>query len=193
MLNLDHNHLERLDLGRSLPRLRMLRLSGNTKLAALDVLPVPRLRTLYADFCSLDEITNLGTLTELENLSVREQVHSRIAWPARELRDARRLFFSGNALPAGLPLPLAGSERFFNLVYLELAACQLAALPAKLPQLAPNLRSLNLDYNLFAALPPLQGLERLKRLSLVGCRIKRSKPLVQALRGLSELQVLDVR
>ncbi|EPQ28764.1 uncharacterized protein PFL1_03567 [Pseudozyma flocculosa PF-1] len=211
-LNLDHNRLSRVDLEPSMPKLRAMRISGNPSLTSLDVLPARKLRTLYADYCALDSIQNLESLTRLDNLSMRQQVEARVVWPARHLRDTRRLFFSGNAFPQGLDfeaLPSAASAtsppelqlrrqpapmvRFLNLVYLELAACQLTALPVELPELAPNLRSLNLDHNLISTLPPLAGMQRLKRLSVVGCRIKKSKSIIKAIRGLDELQVIDTR
>ncbi|KAN0063087.1 Protein nud1 [Thecaphora frezii] len=206
-LNLDHNRLSRVDLEPSLPKLRTLRVSGNTSLKGLDVAPAKKLRKLYADYCALDSIQSLESLTRLDSLSMRQQVDARVVWPARHLRDARRLYFSGNAFPQGLDfkaLPSSGPPelhlrqpvpmvRFLNLVYLELAACQLTALPVELPELAPNLRSLNLDHNLISSLPPLLGMQRLKRLSVVGCRLKNSKAIIRAIRGLGELRVVDTR
>ncbi|CEH15262.1 Protein phosphatase 1, regulatory subunit, and related proteins [Ceraceosorus bombacis] len=55
------------------------------------------------------------------------------------------------------------------------------------------MRHLNLDHNLLSKLPALQAMRRLKRLSLVGCRIKRPTSLIDALAGMSELSVLDLR
>ncbi|KAK0534174.1 Protein nud1 [Tilletia horrida] len=81
----------------------------------------------------------------------------------------------------------------FTLVYLELSGCQLTVLPSALPSQLPNLRHLNLDHNLFTTLPGLQALTRLKRLSLVGCRVKSSQSILKAVQGLPELLVLDTR
>lgn len=210
-LNLDHNDLSMVDLSPSMPKLRLLRVSGNTHLQTLDVAPAKRLRTLYADYCDLDCIHNLDQLEVLDNLSMRQQAEAAITWPANQLRDVRRLFLSGNAFPHGIstagtamevhkPIatlaaqaPLVQPLRFLNLVYLELSACQLMQLPADLAQVAPNLRSLNLDHNLISTLPSLEQMQRLKRLSLVGCRVKKSKSIIVAVRGLAELQVLDCR
>ncbi|CBQ71918.1 conserved hypothetical protein [Sporisorium reilianum SRZ2] len=212
-LNLDHNDLNMVDLTPVMPRLRVLRVSGNVHLQTLDVAPAKRLRTLYADYCDLDRIDNLDQLENLDNLSMRQQAEAAITWPADQLRDVRRLFLSGNAFPQGIsttsktaeaarkPIaaalgaqpPLVQPLRFLNLVYLELSACQLMQLPEDLAQVAPNLRSLNLDHNLISTLPSLAGMQRLKRLSLVGCRVKKSKSIITAVRGLAELQVLDSR
>ncbi|CDR99806.1 hypothetical protein [Sporisorium scitamineum] len=211
-LNLDHNDLNMVDLSPVMPRLRVLRVSGNVHLQTLDVAPAKRLRTLYADYCDLDRIDNLDQLENLDNLSMRQQAEAAITWPADQLRDVRRLFLSGNAFPQGIsttsktvearkpiaaPLGVQPSLvqplRFLNLVYLELSACQLMQLPEDLAQVAPNLRSLNLDHNLISTLPSLAGMQRLKRLSLVGCRVKKSKSIITAVRGLSELQVIDCR
>nr|CDI52567.1 l domain-like protein [Melanopsichium pennsylvanicum 4] len=208
-LNLDHNDLNMVDLSPTMPRLRVLRVSGNVHLQRLDVAPAKRLRTLYTDYCDLDKIENLDQLEHLDNLSMRQQVEAAIVWPADQLRDVRRLFLSGNAFPQGISTTVASIKdarkpltpapsltqplRFLNLVYLELSACQLTHLPEDLSELAPNLRSLNLDHNLVSTLPSLGGMQRLKRLSLVGCRVKKSKSIITAVRGLGELQVLDCR
>ncbi|GAC76659.1 protein phosphatase 1, regulatory subunit, and related proteins [Moesziomyces antarcticus T-34] len=202
-VNLDHNELGMVDLAPAMARLRVLRVSGNAKLQTLDVAPAKRLRTLYADYCDLDRIEGLDQLEHLDNLSMRQQAEAAIVWPASQLRDVRRLFLSGNAFPQGIstgpakeamgPAMLVQPLRFLNLVYLELSACQLTHLPEDLAEMAPNLRSLNLDHNLISTLPSLAGMGRLKRLSLVGCRVRRSKALIAAVRGLGELQVLDCR
>lgn len=190
-LNVEHNLLSRLELGPSMPRLRALRLSYNAAVEHFDVQPAPQLRTLHADYCGLERVEGIETLLKLHNLSLRQQVSGNgLLQPAQHVPHAARLFLSGNALPRGL---CERTAPFLSLVYLELSGCQLSSLPADLALLAPNLRHLNADYNLFARIPPLQGLARLKRLSLVGCRLKRSRAIVDALHHLPELAVLDVR
>lgn len=62
--------------------------------------------------------------------------------------------WAGNALPAGFL-----TSACYNLVYLELANCRLTALPPGLATLVPNLRG-------------LEGLARLRKLSVVGARLK---------------------
>ncbi|KAL9939838.1 hypothetical protein V8E36_001655 [Tilletia maclaganii] len=239
-LNLDHNNLSSIDLGPKMPHLRVLRLSFNPALAHLSVSPVKRLNTLYVDGCALSKVEHLSTLNGLENFSIRQQVTGAIQWRADETRDAKRLFFSGNAFHGGLlghrdidgnqddpadvarvakhpdskagpfgsrkrahpdtfsarypePQPFTQPVTLFTLVYLELSGCQLTALPAALPQQLPNLRHLNLDHNLLTTLPSLQALTRLKRLSLVGCRVWSSQSILKAVQGLPELLVLDSR
>lgn len=49
------------------------------------------------------------------------------------VRDVKRLYLSGNPLPSSFP-----SEKFFNLVYLELAMCQLTSLPADFASVVPT-------------------------------------------------------
>lgn len=56
----------------SMPRLRILRVSGN-RLHNLDVGPLPSLRTLYADNNALAGLVKVDRLTKLENLSLRNQ------------------------------------------------------------------------------------------------------------------------
>ncbi|KAL6300103.1 hypothetical protein BKA93DRAFT_547950 [Sparassis latifolia] len=71
-LNLDNNSLAELEFDGTLPRLRILRVSGN-RLQRLNAPPFPNLRTLYADNNMLGTITKAYRLTKLENLSLRNQ------------------------------------------------------------------------------------------------------------------------
>jgi Leucine-rich repeat (LRR) protein len=64
------------------------------------------------------------------------------------------------------------SAACYNLVYLELANCRLATLPPGLSALVPNLRALNLNYNFLEDVRGLEGLNRLRKLSVVGTRLK---------------------
>lgn len=205
-LNLDHNSLANLDLGVHLPSLKQLRISGNSDLSYLDISPAPQLRTLYADECALDKVVNIGRLSHLQNLSLRQQRGTcGLQWPAREIRDVKRLFLSGNAfrsIDIAQTRPLKNSlattssiasTTFYGLVYLELSACQLTSLPAELASTVPNLRHLNADYNLLETLPRMSNLQRLKRLSLVGCRLSTSRKLIESLYGCDELVSLDIR
>ncbi|PWN31201.1 L domain-like protein, partial [Meira miltonrushii] len=188
-LNLDHNRLQDLDLGFTMPKLKQLRVSGNKYLSSLDVGPARNLRTLYADECSLKEVLNIGTLTKLDNLSLRQQNgDGELQWPVHDTRDVKRLFLSGNAFPA-----VAIITPFFGLVYLELSGCQLTSLPGDLAMMVPNLRQLNADYNPLESLPPMNKMSRLKRFSLIGCRIDRSSKLIESLEGCEELNLLDFR
>lgn len=218
-LNLNSNDLTSLDLGPSLPKLKILRVSSNPRLTTLDVLPARELRTLYADFCGLVKIDHLGSLSKLENLSVRQQSVSvdgqGYSWPGSQVQDVKRLYLSGNACPSAfaqidaieLPrltaLPTVAPLAFTNLLYLEMSACQLSHLPTSFATLFPNLHQLNLDHNLFSKLPRgcFSGMNKLKRVSMVGCRIKKTRVLIEAFQssedemdsGSEALQVLDCR
>lgn len=81
----------------------------------------------------------------------------------------------------------------YNLVYLELAACRLTSLPEDMARLAPNLRVLNLNYNFLEDARPLGGLERLKKLTIIGSRLKGTKPLIRLLQGMPDVEMLDFR
>ncbi|KAG8875276.1 hypothetical protein FRB97_005253 [Tulasnella sp. 331] len=195
-------------------RLRVLRLSGN-RLAHLELgsdasvsslsspswCAFPGLRTFYADGNRLGEVVGLEGLTRLENLSLREQRRSDgIVLSGRSIRDIKRLYLSGNALPAHL---FISSSPLYNLVYLELASCRLTSLPQNLAACVPNLRVLNLNYNFLSGedivrgltTPPSGGgLRRLRKLTMVGGRVKSWRGVVgKLLRGLGELEVLDFR
>ncbi|KAJ7163243.1 hypothetical protein C8R46DRAFT_1352952 [Mycena filopes] len=211
-LNVDDNKLSTLDAGGAMPRLRILRASGN-RLRALDVHWFAGLRTLYADgnmlegdalralAPSLEAIKKTvgraagregkavgGLLGRLENLSLRNQGGRGLRLDFADVRDAKRLYLSGNALPASFL-----TAACYNLVYLELANCRLATLPPGLAKLTPNLRALNLNYNFLEDVRGLEGLSRLRKLSVVGARLKGTKDIIRVVRGLPEVEVLDFR
>lgn len=85
------------------------------------------------------------------------------------------------------------SEPCYNLVYLEVAACRFSVLPQNFSQLVPNLRVLNLNYNFLEDTRPLEGLTRLRKLTIIGSRLKSTKQLVRVLRGMLEIEMLDFR
>ncbi|KAJ7366542.1 hypothetical protein DFH08DRAFT_834757 [Mycena albidolilacea] len=211
-LNVDDNLLGTLDAGGTMPRLRILRASGN-RLRALQVHWFAGLRTLYADTNALEgeallavapastaktvgraagkAASGSSALGKLENLSLRNQACGRaqgLRLDFEDVRDAKRLYLSGNALPANFL-----SAACYNLVYLELANCRLATLPPGLATLTPNLRALNLNYNFLEDVRGLEGLARLRKLSVVGARLKGTKEIIRVVRGLPEVEVLDFR
>ena len=81
----------------------------------------------------------------------------------------------------------------YHLVYLELAACRLSSLPADLVNLAPNLRVLNLNYNFVEDARPLEGLTRLRKVTMIGSRLKGTKPLIRLLQRMPDLEMVDFR
>jgi protein NUD1 len=173
-----------------LPSLRILRLSHNP-ISRLSVLNVPNLRTLYIDSASLIQIDHSAKLLRIENLSLRDQGGNE---PMQlellgGMGEVRRLYLSGNPLPLPSllrPLP--------SLTYLELALCRLTTLPP-LANIIPNVRVLNLNYNLIgdSSLSSLEGLTRMKKLSMIGGRIKKVAGLVKVIKGMQELEEWDGR
>ncbi|GAA5867490.1 hypothetical protein JCM8547_007523 [Rhodosporidiobolus lusitaniae] len=186
-LNLDHNLLTSLNSPAAMPRLRILRLCNNP-LPTFDVSFAPKLRTLYIDSAKLGLVQGTEQLRKLENLSVRDQSGGALTLSMPHIRDVKRLYLSGNPLPSSFP-----SEKFFNLVYLELAMCQLTSLPANLASVVPNVRVLNLDYDFIDDLAPLAGLTRLAKLSVVGARLAKARPVAVVLSSLVELETVDFR
>jgi protein NUD1 len=69
---IDNNSLKDLVPNSSMPKLRILRVSGN-RLYRLNVAPFPNLRTLYADNNALTNLVKADRLSKLENLSLRNQ------------------------------------------------------------------------------------------------------------------------
>ncbi|KAG6903283.1 hypothetical protein C0995_000178 [Termitomyces sp. Mi166 len=186
-LNIDNNEVGELELDGSMPRLRILRASGN-RLRQLRVGLMANLRTLYADNNSLTSLDKVERLTKLENLSVRNQSGQGLNLLTRDVRDVKRLYLSGNPLKDGFL-----NEACYNLQYLEVAACRLTALPEDMGRLVPNLRALNLNYNFLEDVGALEGLTRLKKLSVIGSRLKSTKPLIRLVQQMPEVEMVDFR
>lgn len=186
-LNVDGNALEQIEPGGTMPRLRILRASNN-RLQTLNVAPFGNVRTLYVDNNSLPGLVKGERLGKLENLSMRNQSFRDFHLPTRQFRDVKRLYLSGNKLKSDFI-----DEPCYNLIYLEVAACRLEELPPGLGRLVPNLRVLNLNYNFLEDVAGLEGLTRMNRLTLIGSRLKGTKPLIRVLQRMPELEMLDVR
>ncbi|KAI9456147.1 hypothetical protein F5148DRAFT_984525 [Russula earlei] len=187
VLNLDNNAIDELKPHGILPRLRILRLSAN-RLKCLDAGHFPNLRMLYVDNNALTELKRANRLVRLENLSLRNQGGNELSLLIREVRDVKRLYLSGNALPADFL-----SEPCYNLIYLEIAACRLSKLPTHFSALVPNLRVLNLNYNFLDDVKSLEGLRRLNKLTIIGSRLKGTKGIIKVLRGCPEVEMVDFR
>lgn len=98
------------------------------------------------------------------------------------------MHFIGNPLKTGFI-----SEPCYNLIYLELAACRLTVLPQDFARMLPNLRVLNLNYNFLEETRALEGLTRLRKLTIIGSRINATKHLIRVLRGMRDVEMLDFR
>lgn len=55
------------------------------------------------------------------------------------------------------------------------------------------MRVLNLNYNFVEDPRPLEGLTRLRKLTLIGSRVKHARLLVRVLRGMTDIEMLDFR
>ena len=102
--------------------------------------------------------------------------------------EVRKIYASGNAI-CTLDLRLD----FLNLQYLELAGVQLTTLQANFGHLVSNVRVLNLNYNAISDLKPLFGIVRLKKLLLVGNRIRSMRKIAGVLECFPSLSFLDLR
>ncbi|KAG1822617.1 uncharacterized protein BJ212DRAFT_1329202 [Suillus subaureus] len=164
-LNVDNNTMDNIEPGGIMPRLRILRASGN-RLKHLNVAPFPNLRTLYLDNNSLNTLVKAERLSKLENLSMRNQTSCGFDFI---------------------------EEPCYNLLYLEVAACRLTSLPHDLARLTPNLRVLNLNYNFLNDALSLEGLTRLRKLTMIGSRLKGTKQLIRILQRMPDVEMLDFR
>ncbi|AEO71083.1 70edd4cc-f31a-4046-93ce-b3114c28fa72 [Thermothielavioides terrestris] len=191
-LNLEGNQLTTfaVEASQPMPSLRYLRLADN-KLTTLAVSQLPHLRLLHADRNALVQIAGLSRARRIDSLSLREQRGARpLDLPHLLARayEVRKLYLSGNLLGSFAP-----PVDLLNLQLLELANCGLAALPADVGLMLPNLRVLNLNMNALRDLAPLRCVPRLKRLLAAANRLADPVALVALLAGFQHLAVLDLR
>ena len=71
--------------------------------------------------------------------------------------------------------------------------CSLTALPSSFALLVPNVRTLNLNFNFLDSIEPIAGMERLRKLSVVGARLGKCRGVIQVLTTLPELKSVDLR
>lgn len=188
-LNLDQNFLDNLNIpaGSRLESIRSIKLTQNN-FETLDVSPYPNLRILFIDNNRLRSIDGLNRAKHLESISTREQAVKDFTISTERMYEARKIYLSGNPLRN-----LSFKLDFLNLQFLELASAQLTTLPEDFGYLVSNTRVLNLNNNAISDLRPLVGIVRLKKLLLVGNRIKGAKRIGSILGHLPSLSYLDLR
>jgi hypothetical protein len=59
--------------------------------------------------------------------------------------------------------------------------------------MVPNLRALNLNYNFLTEVSPLDGLTRLRKLTIIGSRLAGTKTLIKILQKMPEMELVDFR
>ncbi|KAK9369369.1 hypothetical protein V1509DRAFT_620582 [Lipomyces kononenkoae] len=187
LLNLDDNLLSRVYPDGYLSRLRTLKICRN-KLDKFDAGAFPNLRILYLDDNKLERVSSLKKLRLLENLSVRDQRSATNELWCPDLTDVRKLYLSGSR-----PQGLSFQQHFLNLHSLELASVQLKELPDKFSSFARNLRDLNLSFNELSDISNLKDIPKLRRLYLIGNKIKGMEHLASVIATFPALQVLDMR
>ncbi|CAZ85828.1 unnamed protein product [Tuber melanosporum] len=188
-LNLDQNKLCGLNIpnGVRLNSLRSIKLTQNY-FETFDVSQYPNLRILYIDNNRLKDISGLSRAKQLDSISTREQDVKEFTIQYERMFEARKIYLSGNPLR-----DLSFRLDFLNLQYLELASAQLTSLPENFGYLVCNTRVLNLNNNAISDLRPLLGVVRLKKLLLVGNRVKSVKKAGAVLAHFQSLSYLDLR
>lgn len=188
-LNLDQNNLDSLNIpiGTRMESVRSIKLTQNN-FETFDVSQFPNLRILYIDNNRLRNIDGLSRAKHLDAISTREQNVKEFTIPFERMYESRKIYLSGNPLRN-----LSFKLNFMNLQYLELASARLTSLPADFGYLVSNTRVLNLNNNAISDLRPLLGIVRLKKLLLVGNRVKSVKKIGSVLGHFPSLSYLDLR
>ncbi|KAF2276170.1 uncharacterized protein EI97DRAFT_467401 [Westerdykella ornata] len=197
-LNLDDNCIEDFPIAdipdEQCKALRSLRLCRNG-MRTLDIGHYcPRLESLYVDGNHLPHIPGLERLRCLRTFSAREQAvedgsaNGSYVGDLLKNHDVRNLYLSVNPI-RGLEL----SQHLLNLQRLELSSMGLEELPIEFGQLAPNLRSINLNFNSLKDLRPLLNIKRLTELFVAGNKLTRLRTNLAVLGKLTTLTTLDLR
>ncbi|KAF4534297.1 Conserved leucine-rich repeat protein [Lasiodiplodia theobromae] len=196
-LNLDDNELSTFSSER-VSKVKRLSLNRNS-LTKLDASFFPLLETLAADSNSLSSISGIARLKHLRVLSARDQHPASGDFDTASFlanTDISELYLSSNTIPTiSFPADEATGTQtpFLNLQRLELASCGLHTLPDKFGAAAPNIRSLNLNFNALKDLRPLLNSKKLARLDLAGNRLSRLRRNVLVLGKVKSLRRVDLR
>ncbi|CAO3643269.1 unnamed protein product [Cunninghamella echinulata] len=186
-LNICHNSVEIIDLNEPLNSLSILKMSHN-RLKSFDGQLFPNLKLIYIDKNQLVSVMGLFLMDRLDTLSLRDQGDQSLQIDMKDIREVRKLYFSG------MPIKQLNSlKEFNNLEYLELCSTQLEELPTNFASQVPNLGVLYLSYNYIKNISPLKGLKLLQKLVLIDNRIKRLNELISTVRTLPSLAYLDLR
>lgn len=207
----DYNRLSECNPSQPTHSIRALRLSHN-RLTTVDMSKFPRLRSLYADGNQIRALVRSSkhSSVRLEYLSLRDQDVSDLDLSYADLRDVKRLYVSGEydicreydiKLTTEHYIGNRLSKQFFptrplySLVYLEAAACSLSEWPEGFGQRLPNLRILNMNYNFIENLSGIEGLQGLRKLMMIGCRLgeERSSSVLRSVRQIGTLEEIDLR
>ncbi|KAL4990115.1 hypothetical protein BDW68DRAFT_155084 [Aspergillus falconensis] len=199
-LDLSHNRLETAPFSSPLTKLRALKLLDN-RLCSLNAGLFPALTLLYVDKNCLSTILGLDQTRLLEVLSVREQEipdGESLDLDLGLVKDIRKVFLSSNKLS---PQALSPSAPLLSLQLLDVATCNLKALPIDFATKFPNIKVLNLNFNSLEGVNELLGMNCLSRLSVAGNSISRLRNICQVLSRIGRtsrsnictLQKVDIR
>ncbi|ORZ13058.1 hypothetical protein BCR42DRAFT_70481 [Absidia repens] len=186
-LNLDNNNIEIIQIEQPITTLRILKLNYN-RLHGFNGLLFPNLKILYLDKNRLVRISALSSMRHLDALSLRDQGGQQLQANMKYLKDTRKLYLSGMPIKQ-----LNNVIHFNNLEYLELCSGQLEELPHDFALQVPQLRILYLSHNYLKHIGPLQHHRRLQKLILIDNRFEKLGGLLETLRTLPRLHVLDIR
>ncbi|KAF2704498.1 hypothetical protein K504DRAFT_537993 [Pleomassaria siparia CBS 279.74] len=197
-LNLDDNCINEFpvfdDPSGRCPSLRSLRLCRNRMAFLSADGHFPKLESLYVDGNSLVDVPGLEKMRYLRTFSAREQeldMESDVEICVGNLVknvEVRSLYMSLNPMRS-----LEISQHLLSLQRLELASMGLKELPDNFGQLAPNLRSVNLNFNSLKDLRPLLNIKRLTELLVAGNKLARLRMNTDVLGKLTTLVKLDLR
>ncbi|KAG1868985.1 hypothetical protein DFJ58DRAFT_714151 [Suillus subalutaceus] len=194
-LSLQGNQIQAADFAKfRWPRLEMLNLSGNCVRSILNLASsLPALIALNVDNNIMGNIEPGGIMPRLRILraSGNRLKHLNVApisKPPHAVPGQQFSRHSRNKLKSDFI-----EEPCYNLLYLEVAACRLTSLPHDLARLTPNLRVLNLNYNFLNDALSLEGLTRLRKLTMIGSRLKGTKQLIRILQRMPDVEMLDFR
>ena len=189
-LKLDDNLLEHgLVVPSNLAHMKSLSLV-NCGLTHLDVSKFPGLEFLNVDDNKLATITGIRDTKNLRLLSMQRQTlpGGGAISVFDEAFEATTVRLSGNAIPS-----LRIHTNFLSIRHLELASAGLQHLPDDFGLRMPNLRTLNLNFNIVKDVRPLLNIQRLEHLSLHGNCVSRLRRTVATFARLPTLQSLDLR
>lgn len=195
VLNANENQIRHLSCSQKHGHLKKLLVRAN-RLRELNMNKFPYLRVLRIDGNFVKDVSDLKELKYLQEISCKSQENPDVVKKVMQVaKDVQTMDISGNSL---FKLDSLSSDLniqpFLNINTLVLSAMGLERLPANFAQMFPNVRELNLNFNILTDILALSQAENLKRVFLLSNSINSIEMVLTSMNASRRtLRMLDLR
>lgn len=195
VFNANENQIRHVSCSQRHKHLKKLLIKAN-RLRNLDLSRFPYLRVLRMDGNYMKDVPDLKELKYLQEISCKTQENPGVVEKVLQVAmDLQTMDISGNSL---FKLECLSNDLkfqpFLNINTLVLSAMGLESLPSNFAHMFPNVRELNLNFNILTDILALTQAKNLKRVFLLSNSISSVEMVLTSMNGSRKtLRVLDLR